>query len=358
MSFVLHVWVPSSTELPCESPADARRCVKALLRKQGAAPDPVFLAFGQAMHDRFPDDDDAVWLDGSECGDTTQAVLGFGLRRGHADFFAAYYHAVVQANRLGMHCWDGSAGLLFLADGRTVPADEDGDARVAMDAWYRADWPVAHAEFRRLAANGNRVALNNLGRLYGESRGCGAHRPLGAALRVLGASSPDSHRAAEKLVRTLSEADEAASPALVARLRAGPLLQVIDAVLAEQALEWEAVQREMAGPVDRRAGISRLIALAATGHALAAHWVAVACAKGERTQYNYRHCVGFTELAGRRGHLPSKSIVSDLAGLPEGTMREYAFAERCLIVAQARGEAGIDEALQRVRSLQQVLVDQ
>jgi hypothetical protein len=353
MSFSLHVWDASASDAPCDSAAEIRKTIRKLLRQPPGEPNPKFSQLTEALYARFaPDDDEGVWVDGSEGYETRGAVLGFGLRLQHADFDAAYFHTLVQANRLGLNVWDGQGGCAFLADGRTVPADEGGEARVGFDAWLRGDWPLAHSEYRRLAASGSHLAIFNLGRLFTWGLGHRPHRPLGAALQHLGATTKANHQTADKATRGLSEADELATPALVDRLRSGPLLEVVDAVLAEQARRWEEVQREMSGPVDRSAGVTALLALAATGHEEAAHWVAVACAKGARATRSYTRCTGFTEMAARFGHAPSKQIVAEVSGVPEGATREYAIAERCLLLAKARGETGVDEELARLQRLQ------
>jgi len=242
LSFVLTVWQLPTGATP---PADVAEA-DALLAQQQAAPerpDPLFRRFGEALYERFPaglDDPSPsdAWLDGSESGEDSGPTLNFGLNTRGDHFDAAYLHAVVQANRLGLNLYDGQTGEHHLADGRRLPAgDRPIDLFDAEAAWRKSDWTASIAAWRRGVEDGVPEAIHDLGRALQEGLGLPRHLMLAGALMQI-ASAPDDARRRQRLAALKAWPAELRDrqAALRDRLRAAPqLLPAIDAELAAEA---------------------------------------------------------------------------------------------------------------------------
>lgn len=245
MSYTLCVWaLPVGAAPPTDVAA-----ADALLHAASTQPPRAagFTAFGAALYERFaPGGDDVsendAWSDGSEAGDTTDPVLSFGLNTQGRHFQAAYQHAVVSANALGLNLHDPQSGEHFLADGRRLPKGRSVDAVDALATWRASDWAAGWQDLRRDALAGSAEALHDLGFLLREGVGPRLHQWVGrphlrrlAAAVMLEAAATDDARRRQRLatLKAMPEFLRVQAQALRAGWQAGDPAARLAAIDAE-----------------------------------------------------------------------------------------------------------------------------
>lgn len=232
MSFVLTVWeMPAGAQPPADD-----RAAEALLEQQQALPETPNAridAWAEALQERFPPDAQGFGeYEGWGSPPYTGPTLNFGLLTHGYFFTAAYRHAVVQANRLGLNIYDPQTGEHHLADGRRLPDGEQPfDEHSADVAWHKADWGKYMPDLRQVVRGGDRNALHDLGRCYAEGHGVPRQLMLAGALMQLAAAPDDIRRRQHLETLKAWPADLRERQAeLRERLRAAPeLLPAIDA---------------------------------------------------------------------------------------------------------------------------------
>lgn len=255
MSYTLSIWQsPSADALPADRGAADAQLAEQRARGRTGAHNPRFLALAEALHERFPPAEDQgeneVWVDGSEDGQTDEAVFSFGLL-GRRFFTPAYLHAVAQCRRLGLNLHDPQSGDHFLADGRGLLGDGKTEAALSLadnlweaeTAWRQVDWATALADWRRAAARGSQDALHELGRVTRLGLSGPPMHQVGTALMVLaGVDLPAFEQARSAAYGALAPGLQRELPELLGRLRAAPdLLAGIDAELATEQIRRAAV---------------------------------------------------------------------------------------------------------------------
>jgi TPR repeat protein len=222
-----------------DAPVDAATAF-ALLRVQRASkrrPSSRFLAFGQAMRERFPPragadpSDNDVWVGKSESGTTVEPVMTFELDE-HSRFFdAAYQHAIVQARRMGLNIYDPAAGEHHLAGSQRFPPGPVIDETTAVRAWRNADWKSGIRSYRRAIAKGSATAVHDLALCVRHGLGdLPVHVVLaGAMMMVAGARDETRRRQRLETLKMLDPGLREMQGALRDELRAAPdILVVVD----------------------------------------------------------------------------------------------------------------------------------
>lgn len=343
MSYTLCVWQsPSADALPADLSAAGVQLAEQRARGRTGAQNPLFLALAAALYERFPpaedQDENEVWVDGSEDGQTDQACYSFGLL-GRRFFTPAYLHAVAHCRRLGLNLYDPQSGDHFLADGRGLLGDGKVEAALSLadnlweaeTAWRQVDWAAALADWRQAVARGSNEALHELGRVMHLGLGRPPMHQLGTALMVLAAVDlPVFEQARSAAYRALAPGLQRELPDQLGRLRAAPdLLAGIDAELATEDARRAAVAP---WPWDARGWnperLTALWRLAADGMAEAAERLAQAL---ETTPERVAE-LGGPPVADAASMAAQLRVMAAEAGAPEA---QVALAQRLLV-----GEAG------------------
>lgn len=278
MSFTLQLWhKPEDWPWP-ENYQQADAQIQQLFAGPKTGQNPRFIAFGRGLYERFPPETD-VWLDGSEAGETDEAVLVFGITTRHDDFSAAYEWAVEVARRLGLNLTDPQSGDTFLANGGHV--DDRGPVSppsppAPADSWEGAGWET----LRAAVAGRQPGALFELGRRLRYGIGQRRHLWLSCALLRLGAHDEQTRAVADERWQTFGEADRPRLQALHDRLAAASGRSLLDIVDAERKAVDDAfaqAEREVLDSRTWQTGLERNRDAASAGHEVAAYLVALHC---------------------------------------------------------------------------------
>jgi len=310
MSYTLQLWEkPADWPWPgTKAEADAQ-----FERMQDSPPpgqNPKFLAFGQALYERFPPEMDA-WLDGSEEGVTEDATLGFGLLTGSPHWDAAFDHAWEQAGRLGLNLYDPQSGVHYLGNG-DVPEEPDLEVQRAVRARKAGDDRAAWAEYRRLAARGNPHALYAMGRalrfgVMDQRR----HFDLAAALQLLGAHDAGSRQDAKGFHDRFPPEGQARVQMLLARMKSSGelLLKIVDG--ERQAVDdaFERAERLMLDSRKCLEASDGLEALALQGHEVAAYRQVLESVIGWE-EPNFENARYWCQRAADWDHEPAKRLLA------------------------------------------------
>lgn len=242
MSFVVTIW-QAPPDTPIRDAATADAVLESLDDLEAPRRNAALLAFMRAVSEHFPTSaDGSVDEDAFPEGFADRFADGRTLRIGVAThcrhFDAAFAHAVVAANRQGLHLYDMQLGMHYLADGRClglgVKPEHAIDAEIADAAWRRSDWTSGLPWLRERIVAGDREALHDLAWRIGN--GLGQPRSLllaGALMQV--AADPDDARRRQRLaiLKALPAHRREQQTALRDLLRAASdLLGALDAELA------------------------------------------------------------------------------------------------------------------------------
>lgn len=352
MSYVLQLW-----EKPAEWPwptskAEADAQFERVESGPETAQNPKFLAWGKALHERFPEAMD-VWLDGSEDGVTTFPTLGFGINTRSEHWDQGFDWAWEQATGLGLNLYDPQSGVHYLGNG-DVPEEPDLQVRQAERARQAGDDAAAWAEYRRWAARGNPHAIYVLGRalrfgILGQRR----HFDLAAALQLIGAYNKETQADAQAFFEGFPPEAKARAQALLDQLKAANAEQRLQLVDAERKAVDDAFARteQMMLFTRKRIEASPGLKLAAgQGHEVAAFQHALESVIGWE-EPNFESARYWCQRAAEWDHEPAKRL---LALMHErgwgGPVDPQAAAKWKAAAEQQRKQA--DEKLQRAQKAQ------
>ena len=355
MSFVLTAWRQPAGVPPPTSLAEAQAQLDVVQASAGKQPEPAFLALARALEARFPDndDDESTYDTGlallAQAADH-DAYYNFGLSTHTPHWNAAYAHAVVQANELGLHLFDMQAGAVYLANGDVFALDEPDVCVRAVDAWLRRDYPAAWAEYRRLAPRRDPKALQGWGQLLSAGLAGPRHHALGAALMQLGGADAEADPKGYGVVlKRVPPALQAEQAAWLARLRDAPdLVAVIDAELAAQPARLAQVEAAIVVPEHRAKAVETLKRLAFNGYAAAAWRLSLELTVGKALRGTPADAERWHRNAAHWGHPRAQATLG--ARLADGSPEQFDEAERWLLRAKAAGEPDIDPLLARLRA--------
>lgn len=306
MSFTLQLWQkPEEWPWPTGH-QEAAQQIECLLGGPAPGQNPRFLEFGRGLYERFAEGSD-VWLDGSECGETDEAVLVFGITSGRNEFDDAYGWAVEVAGRLGLVLTDPQTGDTFLPDGRRIDAMPS-SMPVPMPSMRHLVWD----ELRAAAAERQPEALYELGRrlrygLGGQRR----HLWVSYALLRLGAHDEVSRTAADERWQHVGEKNLASLQALHDRLACAPdgaeLLAIVDA--ERQMLDdgFTNAQRDLLDVRTWEEGVDGIFESASAGHEIAAYQAAL-CSLITEEPPNWQGFDTWSRIAAEWGHEPAREL--------------------------------------------------
>ncbi|MEK8030285.1 hypothetical protein AACH06_05565 [Ideonella sp. DXS29W] len=316
MSFTLQLWQkPDDWPWP-SSYKEADGQISRLFAQGATGQNPRFIEFGKGLYERFPEET-GVWLDGSEAGETDEAVLVFGISTRHDDFTPAYLWAVEVAGRLGLVITDPQTGDTFLPDGRRV--DDRGQVTptprpapsAAAAGGISSVRELGWEALRQAAANRQPGAVFELGRRlrYGVD-GQRRHLWVSYALLRLGAHDEASRAEADERWGLIGESEQPRLRAIHDRLAAaaGPaLLAIVDE--ERRALDelFARGQREMMDNRTWKAGLDHVHDAAAAGHEVAAYWVAF-CAMSTHTPPVWKSFDTWSRVSAEWDHGPAKEL--------------------------------------------------
>ncbi len=356
MSYVLTAWrQPAGVPLPVGL-AEAEAQLDAVQAGPPGRRDPAFLALARALEARFPDnDDDAQTYDSGlalleQASDSDDPYYNFGISTGIDHWSAAYAHAVVQANDLGLHLFDMQEGSVYLANGDVFALGEPDFCVRAVDAWLRRDFAAAWAEYRRLAPRRNPKALQGWGQLLSGGMAGPRHHALGAALMQLGGADADDDPPGYGVVaKRVPPALDAERAAWLARLRDAPdLLAVVDAEIAAQPARLAQVEAAIVVPEQRAKAVEMLKRLAFNGHSAAAYRLSLELTVGKAIRGTPADAERWHRNAAQWGHSRAQAALG--TQLADGPFEKIDEAERWLLRAKAGGEPGLDPVLARLRA--------
>jgi hypothetical protein len=355
MSYVLTAWrQPAGVPLPT-SLAEAQAQLDAVQAGPPGPRDPAFLALARALEARFPDnDDDAQTYDSGlaileQSSDNDDPYYNFGVSTGIDHWSAAYAHAVVQANNLGLHLFDMQEGSVYLANGDVFALGEPDLCIRAVDAWLRRDFAAAWAEYRRLAPRRNPKALQGWGQLLSGGMAGPRHHALGAALMQLGGADADEDPEGYGVVlKRVPPALHAEQAAWLARLREAPdLAAVVDAEVGGQAARLAQIEAAIVVPEHRAKAAEMLKRLAFNGHAAAAYRLSLELTVGKAIRGTPADVDRWHRNAARWGHPRAQATLG--TSLAQGPFEQLDEAERWLLRAKAAGEPDLELVIARLR---------
>ncbi len=354
MSYVLTAWrqaagVPLPTSL-----AEAQTQLDAVQAGRPGPRDPAFLALARALEARFPANDDDQTYDSSlalleQSSAPDDAYYNFGVSTGIDHWSAAYAHAVVQANNLGLHLFDMQEGSVYLANGDVFALGDPDLCMRAVDAWLRRDFAAAWAEYRRLAPRRNPKALQGWGQLLSGGMAGPRHHALGAALMQLGgADSEQDPQGYGVVLKRVPPALHAEQAAWLARLRAAPdLVAVVDAEVVGQSARLAQVEAAILVPEHRAKAVETLKRLAFNGHAAAAYRLSLELTVGKAIRGTAVDIERWHRNAAQWGHPRAQATLG--TRLAEGPFEKLDEAERWLLRATAAGEPDLEPVIARLR---------
>lgn len=312
MSFTLQLWQkPGGWPWP-QSSQEAAQQIGCLLSGPAPGQNPAFLEFGLGLYERFPQGCD-VWLDGSECGETSEAVLTFGMTAGDDGFDDAYGWAIEVAGRLGLVLTDPRTGDTFLPDGRHIDA-----MQASMPAPMPSTRHLSAEELREAVAGREPEALYELGRRlrYGFG-GQRRHLWLSYALLRLGAHDDASRAAADERWQQLGDEDLPPLEALLNRLATAQdgveLLAIVDAECQILDDDFANAQVDLLDTRTRDAGVDSVFECAAAGHEVAAYEAALySLVAGEAP--DWQRFDTWSRIAAEWGHEPARELRHHVLG--------------------------------------------
>lgn len=325
MSFTLQLWQkPEDWPWPA-SYKEADRQVERLFAQKPGGQNPRFIEFGRGLYERFPEET-GVWLDGSEAGETDEAVLVFGITTGHDDFAEAYLWAVAVAGRLGLILTDPQTGDTFLPDGRCV--DDSGKVtrtpRPSASASRSQSSPAAAASaraplqdlsweaLRAAVVDRHPAAIYELGhRLRYGVGGQRRHLWVSYALLRLGAFDDATRSVADE---RWDHVGEEGLPRLrelhdrLAKARGGAdLLAIVDAERKALDGQFALSQRELLDSRTWEQGVSRVIEAATAGHEEAVYQAALYSLTSVASP-NWAHFDGWSRGAAEWDHASAQQL--------------------------------------------------
>ncbi len=363
MSFTFQIW-----ELPEGLPPPASlQEASALLDRVMALPEWHNERWATLQHqllERYPvepsDDGDetCAWIDDSLASGCAGPATVLGISRDQIDTVLGF--AIVTANRVGLNVTDPQSGSVWMADGAVfaLPGELEGAQCMAgMSAFAQGHYRRAWEAFLLLADAGNRVAADQLARMYHHGDHVARKAYVASALFMVAAGwrleggavveppagAPGAH-SARKYRTALDEDVGAMADAMLARLlRPGGLKDEMLAAYTSRERRF-AQALEMADADDPAACARALLPIARSGHGPAQRWMAKLWALEAAAPDNPAEELGWTLEAAKRGDDVARHHMGILMG--EGVLapRDVVSSAKYLVhVARTGSNARIRE---------------
>ncbi|NRF72137.1 sel1 repeat family protein [Aquincola sp. S2] len=362
MSYLLQVWQqPDDVTVP--GSLDAAVALVDRLHHGAAAPSPRFGTLAEQLNCRYPGSGrDSVWADGRLDPARAEApVWPIDLARSDR-LDEVQVLVVARATALGLNVLDEQAGEVHLADGRVYSLGARGPCVKGFAARLDGNHAAALAEFRPLAADGNRQAQYALAEAFLHGLGVRQNSVVGCALLCAatgwqpgalgGAQAPRDARDAaigRRVREQLGSATAAAADQLMRRFDSSPggLLLAIDTCCAEVDSRFEEADEALRRGDDALA-LRLLSPLADQGHEIAQHLLAGMVADGRGVPADAQLAARWTQRAAKGGHAAAQTTLGGLYEDGEVLGQDRLQAERWYRSAVAAGDPAALDALDRL----------
>ncbi|WP_284618923.1 tetratricopeptide repeat protein [Aquabacterium humicola] len=365
MSYVVQVWAqPEDVTLP--GSLDATVALVDYLQQR--RPSPVsagmhFATLAEQLRQRYPvtPDQPGVWSDALRVPPAGHAVWPIGLARSDR-LDEVQLTVVARALALGLNVLDEQAAEAHLSDGRVYAIGARGACVKGLAARLDGDHATAVAEFRHLAAEGNREAMYALAECYLHGQGLRQNTVVGCALLCAATGwhagplgvvhAPREARDAAIGRRVREQVGPGATAAADQLLRrfdshAGALLAAIDACCREVDAHFDDADHALRCG-DHAAARRLLGPLADHGHEIAQHLLAGLIAEGRGAAPDAALAARWTQRAAKGGHAPAQLALARLYEDSDVLEQDLLQAERWYRSAAAAGEPEAAEALDRM----------
>jgi TPR repeat protein len=364
MSYVVNVWEQPEGAPWAGNTQEADRHLTALF-DAGPRHNAKFAELAKRLARRFPQVDDPdgdgdILVGG---GPDDDPVWNIGISTSSERFEEAQVCIVAEANALGLNVTDGQAGEVHLANGAVfVVGGSRGHCVKAIAALYDGRHDEAMRELRPLAAKGNPLARQIMGRMYVDGNGVRSNTVVGCALVSLGsgwmgagdgpAARPASDSDAEEglALRKKFPSSVAAADALLVRLATpGRLLDTIDGYVRD--VEARYAHAVDAGRDGRHAEAFALAKpLAEQGHELAQFMLSLLHGDGLGVTKDAERAAYWTRRAAQGGHPMAQHNLALLYQHGEVFPKDLARAESWFRRAAA---AGNNRSIESLKGLKQ-----